>query len=106
MVKIIFILQRRPDQTREQCQAYWRGDTHRAVVGRIPGLRKCVQNHVVGGPGEAACDGVGEMWFDSDAAMNKALSSAEMSSAVEDAKNFLDMQRTSVFVVSEQTMIG
>jgi hypothetical protein len=46
------------------------------------------------------------MWFDSDAAMNKALSSAEMSSAVEDAKNFLDMQRTSVFVVPEQTMIG
>jgi hypothetical protein len=46
------------------------------------------------------------MWFDDDAAMNKSLNSAEMSAAVEDAKNFLDMQRTSVFVVSEEMMIG
>jgi uncharacterized protein (TIGR02118 family) len=106
VVKIIFILQRRTDLSREQCQAYWRGEKHRSVVSRIPGLRKWVQNHVVGGPGEAACDGVGEMWFDNDAAMNQALSSAEMGAAVEDAKNFLDMQRTSVFVVSEETMIG
>jgi uncharacterized protein (TIGR02118 family) len=106
MAKIIFILQRRTDLTRQQCQEYWRGETHRGVVSRIPGLRKWVQNHVVGGPGEAACDGVGEMWFDSDQAMNAALNSAEMGAAVEDAKNFLDMQKTSVFVVSEQTMIG
>jgi uncharacterized protein (TIGR02118 family) len=104
MTKIILILQRRSDLTRKQCQEYWRGDTHGSIVRRIPGLRKLVQNHVVGGPGEGACDGVGEMWFDSDEAMTHALRSAELGAAVEDAKNFLDLQRTSLLVVSEHSV--
>ena len=106
MAKIIFILQRRTDLTRAQCLERWRSDTHGSIVRKIPGLRKWVLNDVVGGPGEAACDGIGEMWFDSDQAMTKALSSSEMGAAVEDAKNFLDMQTTSLLVVSERTMIG
>jgi uncharacterized protein (TIGR02118 family) len=65
-----------------------------------------VQNHVVGAPGEPMCDGVGELWFDSDEAMTKALKSPEMAAAVEDAKNFLDMDRTGLIIVQEKTIVG
>jgi hypothetical protein len=38
--------------------------------------------------------------------MTKALSSPEMAAAVEDAKNFRDMDRTGMIVVLEKTIIG
>lgn len=106
MAKIIFVLQRRRDQTREQSLNYWSGPTHSSIVEKLPGLTKWVQNHVVGAPGEPVCDGIGELWFATDEAMTKALNSPEMAAAVEDAKNFLDMDRTGMLVVEEKTIIG
>ena len=72
----------------------------------MPGLAKWVQNHVISAPGEPACDGVGELWFESDQAMQKALNSPAMTAAVEDAKNFLDMEKTGLVFVEEKTVIG
>src|SRR5262249_8614025 len=53
-----------------------------------------------------ACDGVGEMWFESDEAMQSALTSPAMAAAVEDAKNFLDMEKTGLVIVEEKTVVG
>lgn len=106
MSKIIFILQRRQDRTHEQCMEYWSGPTHTSILNRLPGLTKWVQNHVIGAPGEPSCDGIGELWFESDDAMDKALKSEEMAEAVEDAKNFLDMDRTGLVIVEEKTILG
>jgi uncharacterized protein (TIGR02118 family) len=50
------------------------------------------------------CDGVGELWFDSDEAMTSALNSPEMAAAVEDAKGFLDMDRTGLVIVDEKSV--
>ena len=106
MSKVIFILHRKDGTTREQCLEHWAGDRHTSIVGRIPGLTRWVQNHVRSAPGEpAACDGVGELWFESDDAMQRALSSPEMGAAIEDAKNFLDMERTGLVVVEEKTIL-
>jgi uncharacterized protein (TIGR02118 family) len=104
MPKIMFILHRRQDVTHDECLRYWSGPIHTPIVKRVPGLTKWVQNHVVGPPGELACDGVGELWFDSEEAMTGALNSAEMAAAVEDAKNFLDMNRTGLIIVQEKTV--
>jgi uncharacterized protein (TIGR02118 family) len=106
MAKVIFVLHRRAAMTRAQCLAEWSGPRHGAIVRQIPGLTRWVQNHVVGAPGEPICDGVGEMCFDSDAAMDRALQSPEMAAAVEDAKNFLDMERTGMILVEEKTLLG
>jgi uncharacterized protein (TIGR02118 family) len=106
MAKIMFILQRRRDQTREQCLQRWSGATHIGIVRKLPGLTKWVQNHVVSAPGEPACDGIGELWFESDEVMTEALNSAEMAAAIEDAKNFLDMERTGMVIVREQSVVG
>ncbi|MCH7583403.1 MAG: EthD domain-containing protein, partial [Acidobacteria bacterium] len=47
-----------------------------------------------------------ELWFESDQAMNAALNSPEMGAAVDDAKRFLDMERTGMIIVDEKTVIG
>lgn len=106
MAKIMFIPQRRQDQSHDQCMRYWASPGHTSIVKKIPSLTKWVQNQVIGGPGEPPCDGVGEIWFESDQAMQTALNSPEMTAAVEDAKNFLDMERTSMIIVQEKTVFG
>lgn len=49
---------------------------------------------------------VGELWFDSDEAMQQALNSLEMGAAVEDAKRFLDMEKTGLIMVEEKPVVG
>ena len=106
MAKVIFVLQRRADLTREQSLAQWSGEQHVAIVGKLPGLTKYVQNHVKSAPAEPVCDGIGELWFASDEQMNAALDSPEMAAAVEDAKRFLDMERTGLILVEEKNLAG
>jgi uncharacterized protein (TIGR02118 family) len=71
-----------------------------------PGLTKWVQNHVASTAGEAAPDGIGELWFDNTRALERAMNSPEMAAAIEDAGRFLDMQRTYALTVEDKTVIG
>jgi uncharacterized protein (TIGR02118 family) len=106
MAKVIFVLQRRAGLTREQALAHWSGEQHAAIVGKLPGLTRYVQNHVSSAPAEPVCDGIGELWFATDHLMNQALNSPEMAAAVEDAKRFLDMERTGMILVQEKILVG
>jgi uncharacterized protein (TIGR02118 family) len=105
MPKVIFILQRKQGTTRDACLQYWKGERHTSIVRTLPGLTRWIQNHVISAPGEPACDGVGELWFESDEAMQSALNSPAMTAAVEDAKNFLDMEKTALLIVEEKTVV-
>jgi hypothetical protein len=80
MSKVIFVVHRRSDMSREECHEHWGGEDHASIVRTLPGLTRAVQNHVVSAPGE--------LWFASDAAMEQALSSPAMEAAVEHAKDF------------------
>ena len=106
MAKMIFVLQRRAGLTREQALAQWSGEQHVAIVGKLPGLTRYIQNHVDSAPAEPVCDGIGELWFATDDLMNEALNSPEMAAAVQDAKRFLDMERTGMILVQEKILIG
>jgi uncharacterized protein (TIGR02118 family) len=106
MSKVIFILHRRADLTREQMNEQWSGTQHTSIVNSVPGLTRWVQNHITSAPGVPICDGVGELWFASSEAMQQALSSPEMGAAVEDAKRFLDMEKTGLIVVEEKPVVG
>jgi uncharacterized protein (TIGR02118 family) len=72
----------------------------------VPGLMRWVQNHAIAVPSEGAADGVGELWFDSPAAMEQAMNSPQMAAAVEDARRFLNLERTYALVVEEKTVMG
>jgi uncharacterized protein (TIGR02118 family) len=105
MAKVIFVVQRRADLTREQCLRAWAGEQHASIVEQLPGLQRWTQNHVTSAPGEPVCDGVGELWFETDEALETALNSPQMAAAVEDARNFLDMERTGLIIVEEMTFV-
>jgi uncharacterized protein (TIGR02118 family) len=106
MSKVIFVIQRRPDLSREQCLAEWSGEHHVSVVKKLPGLTKWRQNHVSRNSGEAISDGIGKLWSADDEAMTAALNAPEMGAAVEDARNFLDTERTGMIIVDEKTIVG
>lgn len=105
MAKLIFIVHRRADHTREQCFEQWSGTQHTSIVKSVPGLRRWVQNRVTTTSNGSACDGIGELWFDSPAALELALNSPEMAAAAADAQRFLDMERTAAVIVGEDTII-
>ena len=102
--KIIFVLFKRGDLTHEESVAEWIGPLHTGIVRKVPGLRRWVQNHP-SMPPTGMADGIGELWFDSADAMARAMKSPEMAAAGEDAKRFLDMEKTYALVVSEKTII-
>lgn len=104
--KLIFVVFRKSDLSREECLAQWNGEEHDTVVRKMPGLRKWVQNHVISEDREGAPDGIGELWFDNTDALEAAMGSAEMGQAAESAKKFLDMERTYAVVVEEKVVIG
>lgn len=105
-MKVLFVLFKRADLSHDQALAEWRGPQHIAIVRKVPGLKQWVQNHGVEVPHERAADGIGELWFDSLDAMQQAMRSPQMAAAVEDAKRFLDMERTYALVVHEETVMG
>ena len=106
MSKVIFVLHRRADLTREQMAEQWSGQQHTSIVNKLPGLTRWVQNHVTSAPSEPICDGIGELWFASSEAMQQALNSPEMGAAVEDAKRFLDTEKTGLMMVEEKPVVG
>lgn len=101
-MKVIFVLFRRSDISREQCHAQWSGEPHISVVRKLPGLTRWVQNRVTAPPDGNVPDGIGELWFDGSG----ALEAPEMAAAVEDAKRFLDMTRSCALVVEERPILG
>ena len=68
-MKLVFVLFRRAVLTHEQSLAQWNGEQHKSIVRTIPDLKRWVQKHAIDVPTEAAADGIGELWFDSPAAM-------------------------------------
>lgn len=104
-MKVIFVLFRRADVTHAQSLSEWSGERHTSIVKKVPGLKRWVQNHVDALPNEAAADGIGELWFETTAAMERAMNSPEMAAAVEDAKGFLDMSRSYALIVEEKAVV-
>jgi uncharacterized protein (TIGR02118 family) len=105
MVKVMFVLYRRPDFDREAFERYSR-DVHVPLVSRAPGLRRYVVNHALPGvPAPAhACDAVAELWFDSVEAFQAAVASAEGAAALADQANYLDLSRTYALVGDEHVV--
>ena len=102
MVKVIVLMPRRGDMSREDFQQYLR-ETHLPLVTRLPGLRRLVVNWVRPDPNEPPpAYAVAEDWFDDPAAMGAALASPEGQAVAADTPNFLDPSRLAFLVVEEE----
>jgi uncharacterized protein (TIGR02118 family) len=102
MAKMIFFLTRRADVTRDEMVEQWSGEQHRWLAWKLPGLTRWVQNRILSAPGGPPCDAIGELWFESDAALQHALTSPEWATAVEDAGRFLDLNQSGLIIVEEK----
>jgi uncharacterized protein (TIGR02118 family) len=85
-VTMFAFLNRLPGTDRAAFQQYWR-DHHGPIAGRVPGLRRYVQNRVTGDEGRY--DGVAQTWFDDLDAMRASAGSAELARTRADEPNFM-----------------
>ena len=103
MVKFVVVLYRRPDLPEERFRAILRGE-HGSMAGRIPGLRKYVQNHVTSDPvrEHPGWDAVVELYWDDRPSMEGAWASPEGRRATEHLAEFVDLSRSTWSAVEEE----
>ena len=103
VLKFLVVLYRRPDLSREQFQETLRGD-HAALAGRLPGLRRYVQNHLERDPNRKhpGWDAVIELYWDDWPGMEAAWASPEGKLATDHLAEFADLSRSTWAVVQEE----
>ena len=110
MIKTIGLLTRKPGWTHEQFVKHW-VEIHAPLAHKMPGLRRYVQSHIRGErtrsdipATEVEIDGIAELWFDDQAALEAAGRSPEMKALHDDGAKFIGRIRS--YVVDEKTVIG
>jgi uncharacterized protein (TIGR02118 family) len=106
MVKLVFLLHRRPGMSFGDFSRYWQ-DKHAAIGAALPGVRKYVQNDAVATPDGSPLpyDGIAELWFDNMASLQRALASPEAQAAIADSNSFVDVQRIQSIIVKEVRVV-
>lgn len=110
MIKTVALLTRKDGWTHEQFVKYW-VEVHAPLAHAVPGLRRYVQNHLLGERRRADIvgtvidlDGIAELWFDDRDALEVAGRSPEMHALHADGAKFIGRIKT--FVVEEKVIIG
>ncbi len=110
MIKTIGLLTRKTGWTHEQFMKHWVG-THAPLAHKVPGLRRYVQNHIRGERTRAdiettavEIDGIAELWFDDQAALETAARTPEMKALHADGALFIG--RIKSWVVEERVIVG
>jgi uncharacterized protein (TIGR02118 family) len=101
-------LNRLPGTEPSAFHAYWR-DHHGPIAGRVPGLRRYVQNQVVLASGAADAprfDGVAQTWFDDLDAVRASAKSEELQRTRADEPNFMISGRLPFVVCSPILVMG
>jgi uncharacterized protein (TIGR02118 family) len=117
MLKLVYLLRRKPGLSLEEFQAHWL-ERH-ATFGRSnPAVRRYVQYHALAndpirealaqaGDGATAesYDGVAIAWWDSLDAMRAAMQGDEVAAALEDEKHFIDHGRSVAVLTDEHVIV-
>ena len=110
MIKTIGLLTRKDGWTHEQFMKHWI-EIHAPLALAVPGLRRYVQNHIQAERTRAdvtetkvEIDGVAELWFDDQAALEAAARTPEMKALHADGAKFIG--RIKSYVVEEKFIIG
>jgi uncharacterized protein (TIGR02118 family) len=92
VVKLVLLFRRRQDLPHAEFLRYWH-EEHVPLVTRVPGIQRYVISPVYeqpDGAGPAAPDGMAELWFDDEQALESALSSEQTRATAVDARNFIE----------------
>jgi len=94
VIKLFFVLRRRPDVTPEQFHDYWK-NAHGPLVAQVPGLVRYVQHHTMSIPrpeyasDDPPIDGIVETWWESMEAAERANRSPEFAAVMADEVKFM-----------------
>ena len=109
MIKTIGLLTRKPGWTHEQFVKHW-VETHAPLAHKVPGLRRYVPSHIRGErtradipATEVAIDGIAELWFDDQAALETASRTPEMKALHADGALFIG--RIKSYIVEEKIIV-
>jgi uncharacterized protein (TIGR02118 family) len=123
MIKLTFVLRRRPEFEPGEFRRYWR-EVHAPLVARHAEtlrIRRYVQTHTLGSELDAALaeargtriepyDGVAQLWWDSLEDLQAVLSDAAGQQAagelLEDEQRFLDLPACSLWIGEEHVVVG
>jgi uncharacterized protein (TIGR02118 family) len=110
MIKTVGLLTRKSGWTHEQFMKHWLG-THAPLAHKVPGLRRYVQNHIQGERTRSdieatpvEIDGIAELWFDDQAALETASRTPEMKALHADGALFIG--RIKSYIVEEKVIVG
>ena len=110
MIKTVGLLTRKGGWTHERFMKHW-VEIHAPLALAVPGLRRYVQNHIQAERTRAdvtetkvEIDGVAELWFDDQAALEAAERTPEMKALHADGAKFIG--RIKSYVVEEKFIIG
>ena len=109
MIKTVGLLTRKNGWTHEQFTKHW-VETHAPLAHKVPGLRRYVQNHILGERTRAdieatavEIDGIAELWFDDQAALETAARTPEMKALHADGALFIGRIRS--YIVEEKVIV-
>ncbi len=106
MIKVVAVLCKRPDMSREEFVRYWR-EVHAPMAQRMEGVRRYVINPTreAFAMGEPPFDGVAELWFDDAAAARAAFASPAGVATTQDIQKFAQEDKLQVVIAEEMTII-
>lgn len=109
VIKSISLLTRKAGLSQGEFIRHW-VEVHAPLAHAVPGLRRYVQSHIRAEPtrpdiptAEIAVDGIAELWFDDQAAMERAHASPEAKRLFADGALFIGRIKT--FIVEERVII-
>ncbi len=109
MIKVVGLLTRRPELTHEQFVKHW-VEIHAPLAHAVPGIRRYVQAHIIGTrtrsdirETDIEIDGIAELWYDDEAALNRAAATAEMKRLTDDGALFIGQIKS--YIVEERQII-
>jgi uncharacterized protein (TIGR02118 family) len=109
MIKTIGLLTRKPGWTHEQFVKHW-VEIHAPLAHKVPGLHRYVQSHIRGErtrtdipATEVEIDGIAELWFAHQAALETAARTPEMKALHADGALFIG--RIKSYIVEEKIIV-
>jgi uncharacterized protein (TIGR02118 family) len=106
MIKVIAMLWKRPDMSREEFVRYWR-EVHAPMAEGMEGLRRYAINPTLEAfaMGEPPFDGVAELWFDDAAAARAAFASPVGVATTQDVAKFARPEKTQIVIAEEIAIV-
>ncbi|HEV2334236.1 MAG TPA: EthD family reductase [Stellaceae bacterium] len=109
MIKSLSLLTRRPGLSHAEFVRHWL-QIHAPLAHAVPGVKRYVQNHIEGertrpdiATTAVAVDGIAELWYEDQAAMDRANASPEAKRLHDDGALFIGGIKT--FIIDEKVII-